>query len=92
MALVGTNGQGVGTSVFHQWAINCKKHLSPDQMEIFDQFIENAYDAMEEGNFCIFKNICYALIVVSVNRIIVFYFYVIHKYFHMFYKMYLTFK
>jgi len=51
LALVGTNGQGVGTSVFHQWATNCKKHLTSDQMETFEQFIENTYVAMEEGYF-----------------------------------------
>jgi len=73
LALVGTNGQGVGTSVFHQWAINCKKHLSSDQMEIFDQFIENAYDAMEEGYFFIFEIICYTLIMVFVYWIVDFY-------------------
>jgi len=55
LALIGTNGQGVGTSVFHQWTINCKKHLSSDQMEIFDQFIETVYDAMEEGNYFFIK-------------------------------------
>lgn len=51
MALVGTNGQGVGTSVFHQWANNCKKHLSPNQMELFEQFLDSTYDAMEQGYF-----------------------------------------
>jgi len=55
LALVGTNGQGVGTSVFHQWANNCKKHLSPDQMELFEQFIDSAYNAMEQGYFFYLK-------------------------------------
>lgn len=49
LALIGTNGQGVGTSVFQQWSNNCKKNLPPDQMELFEQFVDNAYDAMEQG-------------------------------------------
>ncbi|XP_026819908.1 SET and MYND domain-containing protein 5 [Rhopalosiphum maidis] len=48
LALIGTNGQGVGTSVFHQWTNNCKKHLSSNQLELFEQFIDNTYEAMEQ--------------------------------------------
>lgn len=54
MALIGTNGQGVGTSVFQQWSNNCKKNLPSDQMELFEQFVDKAYDVMEEGIFYYF--------------------------------------
>lgn len=57
MALIGTNGQGVGTSAFQQWSNNCKKNLSSDQMKLFEQFVDNAYDVMEKGNFSIINNI-----------------------------------
>lgn len=50
MALIGTNGQGVGTNVFQQWSNRCKINLSFDQMGLFEQFVNNAYDAMEKGN------------------------------------------
>lgn len=56
MALIGTNGQGVGTSVFQQWSNNCKKNLPSDQMELFEQFVDNAYDVMEEGIFLLLFN------------------------------------
>lgn len=51
MALIGTNGQGVGTSVFQQWSNICKNNLSSDQLKLFEQFVDNAYDVMEQGNF-----------------------------------------
>lgn len=57
MALIGTNGQGVGTSVFQQWSNNCKKNLPSDQMELFEKFVDNAYEAMEEGIFIIILSI-----------------------------------
>jgi len=57
LALIGTNGQGVGTSAFQQWSNNCKKNLSSDQMKLFEQFVDNAYDVMEKGNFSIINNI-----------------------------------
>lgn len=50
LALIGTNGQGVGTSVFQQWSNNCKKHLPADHMEVFEKFVDNAYEVMEQGN------------------------------------------
>lgn len=51
LALIGTNGQGVGTSVFQQWSNKCKKHLSSSEMTLFDSFVGNAYEVMEKGNF-----------------------------------------
>jgi len=57
LALIGTNGQGVGTSVFQQWSNNCKKNLSPDQIMLFEQFVDNAYEVMEQGNLFIFFKI-----------------------------------
>jgi len=62
LALIGTNGQGVGTSVFHQWTNNCKKHLSSDQIESFEQFVDNAYEAMEQGYFFLINNSCFTII------------------------------
>lgn len=53
MALIGTNGQGVGSSVFQQWSNNCKNNLPTDQLELFEQFVDHAYDAMEQGSFII---------------------------------------
>lgn len=66
MALIGTNGQGVGTSVFQQWSNNCKKNLSSDQLELFEQFVDNAYDAMEQGTsyFDVCLNTPYATTIV----------------------------
>lgn len=49
--MIGTNGQGVGTSVFQQWSNNCKKNLPSDQMELFDKFVDITYEAMEQGNY-----------------------------------------
>lgn len=57
MALIGTNGQGVGTSVFQQWSNNCKKNLSSDQILLFEQFVDNTYEVMEQGNLFIFFKI-----------------------------------
>ncbi|VVC40614.1 SET domain [Cinara cedri] len=48
LALIGTNGQGVGTSIFQQWSNRCKKNLSSDEMLLFDNFVENAYEVMEQ--------------------------------------------
>lgn len=53
LALVGTNGQGIGTSAFGRWV----KHVSalelPEDRRIqIDKFIDRLYDDMDEGNPC----------------------------------------
>ncbi|XP_050420382.1 histone-lysine N-trimethyltransferase SMYD5 [Adelges cooleyi] len=49
LALIGTNGQGVGTSAFQRWSNVCKKSLSPEQLENFEHFEDNAYNVMEQA-------------------------------------------
>jgi len=49
LALIGTNGQGVGTSAFQQWSNNCKKYLTEYEKASFDNFVDNTYIYMEEA-------------------------------------------
>ncbi|KAJ8934380.1 hypothetical protein NQ314_013421 [Rhamnusium bicolor] len=54
LALIGTNGQGVGTSAISQWVTKSSDlSLSADEREVLDKFIDNLYDEMDEhsGNF-----------------------------------------
>uniref|UniRef100_A0A1B6CXX1 Protein-lysine N-trimethyltransferase SMYD5 n=2 Tax=Clastoptera arizonana TaxID=38151 RepID=A0A1B6CXX1_9HEMI len=49
LALVGTNGQGVGTSVFSCWVKNVSKmNMSEDERKILNHLIETMYEEMEE--------------------------------------------
>lgn len=54
LALIGTNGQGVGTSAVSQWVTNANDlNLSEEQKEELSQFIEKLYEDMEvhSGDF-----------------------------------------
>lgn len=50
LALVGTNGQGIGTSAFSRWVKNVTAlELPTDQRIQIDKFIDQIYDDMDEG-------------------------------------------
>ena len=50
IALVGTNGQGVGTSAISVWVRNCTNLELPDEeSEKLDQVINQLYDDLEKG-------------------------------------------
>ena len=52
IALVGTNGQGVGTSAISVWVRNCTGlDLPPDEHEKLDQLINQLYDDLEKGAY-----------------------------------------
>lgn len=49
-ALIGTNGQGVGTSVFSAWQKNVLTlELSHEETATFNTLIDKIYDEMDEG-------------------------------------------
>ncbi|XP_034948079.1 SET and MYND domain-containing protein 5 [Chelonus insularis] len=49
LALVGTNGQGIGTSAFSRWVKNVSALDLPEDRRIqIDKFIDKLYDDMEE--------------------------------------------
>ncbi|KAG5894059.1 hypothetical protein JTB14_003922 [Gonioctena quinquepunctata] len=48
LALIGTNGQGVGTSAISAWANNVEKlHLAEEDQKAFDSFLDNLYQEMD---------------------------------------------
>ncbi|XP_072390243.1 protein-lysine N-trimethyltransferase SMYD5 [Diabrotica undecimpunctata] len=50
LALIGTNGQGVGTSAIAQWVANTEKlNLPESEKELLDNFIEHLYLQMDEN-------------------------------------------
>lgn len=50
LALVGTNGQGIGTSAFSRWVKNVSAlDLPKDERIYIDKLIDRIYDDMEEG-------------------------------------------
>uniref|UniRef100_G3VS87 Protein-lysine N-trimethyltransferase SMYD5 n=1 Tax=Sarcophilus harrisii TaxID=9305 RepID=G3VS87_SARHA len=50
-ALVGTNGQGIGTSSLSQWVHGCDAlDLKPQEREQLDAFIDQLYKDIERGN------------------------------------------
>ena len=50
LALVGTNGQGIGTSAFSRWVRNVSAlDLPNDQRMQVDKLIDRIYDDMEDG-------------------------------------------
>lgn len=52
LALVGTNGQGIGTSPFARWVKNVNVLELPEDERIHvDKFIDRLYDDMEEGMY-----------------------------------------
>ena len=56
LALVGTNGQGIGTSSFSRWVKNVSAlELPKDERIYIDKLIERIYDAMDEGNFYLYN-------------------------------------
>ena len=51
VALVGTNGQGVGTSPLSEWVKKVSTlTLPPSEKQTLDIFIDKLYDDLEEGN------------------------------------------
>lgn len=50
LALVGTNGQGIGTSAFSRWVKNVSALDLPNEQRIqVDKLIDRIYDEMDEG-------------------------------------------
>jgi hypothetical protein len=50
MALVGTNGQGVGTSPFSEWVKKVSElELAADEKQQLDSFIDKLYEDLNEG-------------------------------------------
>jgi hypothetical protein len=50
MALVGTNGQGVGTSPFSEWVKKVSElDLETDERQQLDSFIDKLYEDLNEG-------------------------------------------
>ncbi|RXG60893.1 SET and MYND domain-containing protein 5 [Armadillidium vulgare] len=50
-ALVGTNGQGIGTSPFSVWVSKCEnlKNISEDEKKSLDIFIDDLYEKLDEA-------------------------------------------
>ncbi|XP_042326120.1 SET and MYND domain-containing protein 5 isoform X2 [Sceloporus undulatus] len=56
-ALVGTNGQGIGTSSLSQWVHACDAlELPPREREQLDAFIDQLYKDIEKGNHSCIPN------------------------------------
>lgn len=52
IALVGLNGQGVGTSVFSEWVKKIAKlNLPESEKQNLDVLVEQIYDDMDSGKF-----------------------------------------
>lgn len=52
VALVGTNGQGVGTSSLSEWVKKVSAlSLGPPDKQALDVFINKLYDDLEEGDY-----------------------------------------
>jgi hypothetical protein len=50
VALVGTNGQGVGTSPFSEWVRKVSElELPTDEKQQLDSFIDKVYEDLHEG-------------------------------------------
>lgn len=50
LALVGLNGQGIGTSSFSEWVKNLSKmELPPDEKLVIDNYIEKIYENFDNG-------------------------------------------
>lgn len=58
IALIGTNGQGIGTSAMAHWANNITKLDVPfGERAPLDELVENVYDMMENGKYDKINNI-----------------------------------
>ncbi|OPL32819.1 hypothetical protein AM593_01874, partial [Mytilus galloprovincialis] len=56
-ALIGTNGQGIGSSSISVWVKNCEDLAIPDEeKEQLDAFIDQLYDDMDKGNHSCIPN------------------------------------
>lgn len=52
MALIGTNGQGIGTSPMAQWVNNVSRlNLPAAEKNKLDLYIDKLYDDIEKGWF-----------------------------------------
>ena len=50
VALVGTNGQGIGTSPLSRWVNNCESiDMDPQSKDRLDKFIDNLYEKLDKG-------------------------------------------
>lgn len=57
LALVGTNGQGVGTSAISQWVSRTTELGLPDaEQEVLDKFIDKLYDDMDKQSGTFLNN------------------------------------
>lgn len=57
LALIGTNGQGVGTSSLADWVRNVELlELSDTEREDVNTLIDEMYDKLDEGSFFFFTN------------------------------------
>jgi hypothetical protein len=60
MALVGTNGQGVGTSPFSEWVKKVSElELAADEKQQLELFIDKLYEDLNEGGTA--STTCYFL-------------------------------
>ena len=51
LALIGTNGQGIGTSSFSKWVKNVTALNLPEEQSMqIDKLIDKTYEEMDEGN------------------------------------------
>ena len=56
VALVGTNGQGIGTSPLSRWVNNCEAlDLEGQDKEVLDKFIDDLYQQLDKGLFFVLK-------------------------------------
>nr|CAH7721280.1 unnamed protein product [Callosobruchus chinensis] len=57
LALIGTNGQGVGTSAISQWVKNVTElNMSEENRDKMDEFIEKLYDQLDENSGSFLNN------------------------------------
>lgn len=50
VALVGTNGQGIGTSPLSRWVRNCDSlEMTTGEREKLDHLVEDIYEQLEKG-------------------------------------------
>ncbi|KAG1651291.1 SET and MYND domain-containing protein 5 [Nymphon striatum] len=57
IALIGTNGQGIGTSPLSKWVINCDKlELAPTERESIDKVIDEIYENINQESGIFINN------------------------------------
>ncbi|KAH9424413.1 SET and MYND domain-containing protein 5 [Dermatophagoides pteronyssinus] len=58
LAIIGKNGQGIGTSAFSQWAKNCEQFLAnnPEELDKINQLTDSLFDKLDEISGCFLNN------------------------------------